>query len=189
MRFRQRIERRLKTLTPNRLKGKYKGEAAVLIAIVERKGKLHFLLTRRTEEVATHKGQISFPGGMRESGDAWSSDTAIRETQEELGVERGAVEIVGEFHEYLAVTNHKVRCFPGFVSADVDFNLHSREVAYVLEVPLDFFTRTQPVIERKFRQGRLQDIYFYDFDGETIWGLTARIIKDFVEFLDWYPVP
>ena len=179
----QEIRRKLKVLTPRRLSKQYSGEAAVLLGIVERGGQPHLVLTRRTEDVATHKGQISFPGGMREPGDVSSSDTALRETQEELGLDPLAIEIVGEFHEYLAVTNQKVRCFVGFVSSDAGYLPHSGEVAYVLEVPVDFFIETSPSVEKQFRLGLLQNVYFYDFNGETIWGLTARIIKDFLEFL------
>jgi 8-oxo-dGTP pyrophosphatase MutT (NUDIX family) len=182
--FGKNIEQRLEMLRPNRLDGGYAGEAAVLMGIIERDGRPYFLLTRRTDRVATHKGQISFPGGMKEAADASPSDTAIRETQEELGVNARAVRILGEFHEYRAITNHKVRCFPAFISAEAEFELHSGEVAYTLEVPFEFFATTKPRVERQFRLGSWHDVYFYDFDGEDIWGLTARIIKDFVDFLD-----
>jgi len=177
------VRRRLIDSIPKRLSGRYSGEAAVLMAIVVRGERPYFLLTRRTEEVATHKGQISFPGGMREPSDSSLSETALRETQEELGLDPAALEIAGEFNEYLAVTNQKVRCFVGFVSPEVTCRPHKGEVAYVLEVPVDFFREREPIVESHFRQGQSQDVYFYHFNGETIWGLTARMIKDFVDFL------
>jgi len=180
---RQEVEKRLRALRPQRLDDQYSGEAAVLMGIVERDEQPLFLLTRRTEEVATHKGQISFPGGIRASRDVSSSDTALRETREELGINPHSIQVVGEFHEYLAVTDHRVRCIVGYVSSEVDYRPQEREVAYVLEVPLEFFIETKPRVEQRFRQGRVQNVYFYDFNGETIWGLTARIIKDFVEFV------
>jgi 8-oxo-dGTP pyrophosphatase MutT (NUDIX family) len=131
--------------------------------------------------VATHKGQISFPGGMREDQDATFEDTALRETREELGIEPGMVEVLGEFNEYQAVTNQRVRTFVGIVPPDVRIEPQQTEVAYVLEVPFQFFLTTEPRVEQKFRLGRMHDIYFYDFGDETIWGLTARMIKDFLE--------
>jgi 8-oxo-dGTP pyrophosphatase MutT (NUDIX family) len=179
----KKIAQRLKDLTPIRLTGQFSGQAAVLVSVVERVSKPHFLLTRRTQSVATHKGQISFPGGVRESSDVSLRQTALRETQEELGIDPGKIEIVGEFHEYLAATNQTVRPFVGFVDSEVTFKPHSQEVAYVLEVPFRFFGERTPVVKQLKRQGRLHDVYYYDFDGEMIWGLTARIIKDFLEFL------
>jgi len=177
------IQRKLDSLTPRRLSEECPGEAAVLIGLVQRDGQTCLLLTRRTEDVATHKGQISFPGGMREPEDLSSVDTALRETQEELGLPSSSIEILGEFHEYLAVTDQRVRCHAGSIAPDAKFQPQSSEVAYVLEVPFEFFAETDPVVEQRFRQGRIQDIYFYNFHGETIWGLTARIIKDFVDFV------
>ena len=97
---------------------------------------------------------------------------------------RRKLEILGEFHEYLAATKQKVRSFIGSISSTGDYQPHLAEVAYVLEVPLEFFRETKPVVEKRLRQGRIQDIYFYDFNGETIWGLTARIIRDFVDFIE-----
>jgi len=184
---RREIEERLKAIRPRRLKDQYSGEAAVLIGLVERQGRLLLLLTRRTEDVATHKGQISFPGGMREAGDTSPVDTALRETREELGVYPGAIQVVGEFHEYLAVTDQKVRCIVGYIDPEVDYHPQLDEVAYILEVPLEFFAETQPRVDQRFRQGRVQNVYFFDFNGEDIWGLTARIIRDFVEFLKLEP--
>jgi 8-oxo-dGTP pyrophosphatase MutT (NUDIX family) len=177
------IQRKLKSLVPRRLGKGYLGEAAVLLGIIRRDLGPHFLLTRRTEDVATHKGQISFPGGMREAGDCSAVATALRETHEEIGVEPGLIDIIGEFHEYAAITQQRVRCFAGVISPNAEYRSQSSEVAYVLEVPFDFFLQTQPRVEKQLREGRIQDIYFYDFNGETIWGLTARIIKDFVEFV------
>lgn len=176
------IRRGMASITPQRLGGQQSSEAAVLVGIVERDKRPHFLLTRRTQEVATHKGQISFPGGVREPDDRSSSQTALRETYEEIGVDPSLVEVFGEFHEYLAVTDHRVRCFVGLVSAAANYQPQSTEVAYVLEVPFDFFLETKPRVEIRSRRGnRQEEVYFYDFDGETIWGLTARIIKDFLE--------
>ncbi len=157
--------------------------AAVLLGLVQRNPDLCFVLTRRTESVATHKGQISFPGGLREASDADLVETALRETAEELGVPPESVEVLGLFHEYRAVTGLRVRAVVGMVDSGTVYHPHPVEVAYVLEVPVRFFADTPPAVELRKVRGRVREVYFWDYRGEVIWGLTARMIKDFVEFV------
>ena len=178
-----RIQEQLKGLETRRLEGPTSRQAAVLMAVVVRDGQPHFLLTRRTQSVATHKGQISFPGGVREAEDTTLVDTALRETHEEIGVESRQVSVLGEFHDYLAVTDHLVRSVVGLVSAEATFQPQQDEVEYLLEIPFEFFRNTDPSVEKRFCSGRTQNVYFYDFNGETVWGLTARMIKEFLDFL------
>lgn len=175
------IRAKLSCLQPHGVAG---GEpAAVLMGLVERGGELCFLLTRRSESVATHKGQISFPGGVREPGDPNLQETALRETAEEIGVARGQVETLGEFHDYEAVTGHQVRVVVGLVTPSAEYSPHPVEVAYVLEVPIRFFMDNPPRTEFRMVRGHPCEVYFWDFDGEVIWGLTARMIKDFIDFM------
>src|SRR5512136_1279858 len=101
--MKDRIRDCLAALTPRKLTNGFTREAAVLMPVFERGGEYHFLLTRRTEEVQTHKGQISFPGGMRE-GEEDLRITALRETFEEVGIEGSRVEILGRFHDYISIT-------------------------------------------------------------------------------------
>jgi 8-oxo-dGTP pyrophosphatase MutT (NUDIX family) len=158
-------------------------QAAVLLGLVQRSPDLCLVLTRRSESVATHKGQISFPGGLRESGDADLVATALRETAEEIGVPPQSVEVLGLFHEYPAVTGHRVRAVVGMIDPAASYRPHSVEVAYVLEIPVGFFLETPPAVESREVRGQVRDVYFWDFRGELVWGLTARMIKDFVEFV------
>jgi 8-oxo-dGTP pyrophosphatase MutT (NUDIX family) len=179
----QNAARRLRTVPARRLAVPNGKEAAVLIALQDLDGEAHFLFTRRTETVATHKGQISFPGGVRERQDRDLVETALRETEEEIGVARDQIEVLGEFHDYLAVTDLLVRSVVGIVPGGVEFHLFPEEVAYVLQVPVRFFETTAPVVEQRLVRGQARDVYFFEFEGETIWGLTARIVVDFVDFL------
>jgi 8-oxo-dGTP pyrophosphatase MutT (NUDIX family) len=179
----QQVRRRLETLPSRRLPSSNGKEAAVLIALQVLHGEAHFLFTRRTETVATHKGQISFPGGVRERQDRDLVETALRETEEEIGVSRDRVQVIGEFHDYLAVTNLPVRSVVGVIPPDVEFRLLPEEVAYILQVPVSFFRKTSPLVEQRLVRGILRDVYYFDFEGETIWGLTARIVVDFLDFL------
>ncbi len=153
--------------------------------ILEKDGSASFLLTKRTHSVRTHKGQISFPGGLSEENDESLMATALRETEEEIGLPPSDVEIVGRFHDYLAITEWLVAPFVGLVRPSASLSPNPGEVEKLLEIPLDFFVQTEPRVERQERLGRVRPIYFYDFDGEVVWGLTAAIIRDFVTLL--YP--
>ena len=184
MDVRGQIERMLQDLAPRPLSDGYGREAAVLMPVYQRDGQPHFLLTRRTHTVETHKGQISFPGGMRDAGEDLRA-TALRETFEEVGIESAEIEVLGRFHEYLAVTNVRVVPFVGYLATPPLTRPHPHEVAEVLEVPFAFFRdRSRLRVEPMERQGRVIEVYFYDYGHHEIWGLTARIIRDFLLELD-----
>ena len=182
--FKINLRERLSRFSPQPVFDPHVGHAAVLMPIFERDDKLSFLFTKRTEEVQTHKGQISFPGGNRSPEDASLCATALRETEEEVGVPGHYVEILGRYQEHVAVTSQLVTPFVGFLKEGFPLLLNRCEVESVLTVPLDFFRQTEPVCEYRKRLGRQMPVYFYDYQGSTIWGLTAAILKDFIEFLD-----
>src|SRR5262245_56549999 len=89
--------------------------AAVLVPFLEKEGETYLLFTRRTESVRDHKGQISFPGGARDPGDPSLRETALRETEEEIGVPRHAVEVLGELDDYVTVTNYMITPYVGII--------------------------------------------------------------------------
>lgn len=156
--------------------------------IFEEEGKPHFLLTRRTEEVSTHKGQISFPGGMRHGIESLE-ETALRETCEEVGIRKDQIEVLGRFHDYLSITDWRVAPFAGHVGQPFAAVPQTSEVAEILKVPFAAFCDPSRLrVEQMYRLGRLVDVYFYSYENYEIWGLTARIIKDFLEelgLMDW----
>ncbi len=160
--------------------GEYGTRAAVLMGIGERQAGPSFLLTRRSNTVATHKGQIAFPGGLHEDNDGSLEETALRETFEELGIRSGSIEIAGRLNDYLAVRHSRVTPFAGFIDGSLEITPSPAEVARVLWVPLRFFVETEPRIETLQRLGRRVEVQFYDYEDEVIWGLTARMISDFL---------
>jgi 8-oxo-dGTP pyrophosphatase MutT (NUDIX family) len=179
----EKISLALSNLEPRRLGDRFQCEAAVLIPIFEREGEPHFLLTVRTHEVETHKGQISFPGGMREEEEDLLQ-TALRETFEEVGIQSGCVEILGQFHDYLSITDFRVVPFAGYLRGTIEPKPHAREVAEVLYVPFRIFRDPSLMrIEHREIRGKMHEVYFYQFGSHVIWGLTARIIKDFLDLL------
>jgi 8-oxo-dGTP pyrophosphatase MutT (NUDIX family) len=157
-------------------------QAAVLIPLMQRPEGLSLLLTKRTHNVRYHKGQISFPGGARHGAESLER-TALRETFEEICIEPEQVRLIGRFHEYASSSNFRVTPFVALVGPDARPRVCSQEVDYLLEIPLQFFFEQAPETRVMERRGRSGAVYFYDHDGEVIWGLTARMIKEFVDAL------
>ena len=155
--------------------------AAVLIPLFLKNGALHVLFTRRTESVEHHKGQISFPGGAADPGDADAIATALRETEEEIGLARASVEVLGVLDDYATPSGYSITPVVGFVQTIPHFTPSSHEVAEVFDVPLDFFLdknneRTVNVIRMK----KMREVYFYNYGEYEIWGVTAAILRAFL---------
>ena len=178
-----RIRRALSQLSVRRLQVPVLGDAAVLIPILLVAPRPLLLLTRRSENVGSHKGQVSFPGGMRDEGESDPARTALRETSEELGVNTDKFEVLGQFHEYLSITNYRVSPVIATRYGVPSLRPNQLEVARVLKIPLRFFLETKPRTEIRHREGRDITIYFYEYQEELVWGLTAAIIHDFCAFL------
>jgi 8-oxo-dGTP pyrophosphatase MutT (NUDIX family) len=181
--IKERIRECLSSLKPRKLTDGFTRQAAVLMPVLEYEQESHFLLTLRTEEVQTHKGQISFPGGMREGEEALM-DTAIRETFEEVGIESDCIEILGRFHDYVSINNFRVTPFAAFIHPPFTIKPQVREVAEVLHVPFTTFQDPSRLrIEKRAHADKETDVYYYSYGTHQIWGLTARIIKDFLDTL------
>jgi 8-oxo-dGTP pyrophosphatase MutT (NUDIX family) len=182
--MKDRIRNFLATLKPRTLTDGFSRQAAVLMPVFEWDSEDHFLLTRRTEEVQTHKGQISFPGGMRE-GNEGLVKTALRETFEEVGIEENRIEILGRYHDYMSITNFRVTPFVGFIHGPFTTKPQIREVAEILQVPLRILTDPSRLrIDNSRDMYPEREVYYYSYGTHEIWGLTALIIKNFLEELN-----
>jgi 8-oxo-dGTP pyrophosphatase MutT (NUDIX family) len=181
----EKLTLRLQSHLPRRLEVEHSGRAAVLIPILERRGEFCFLLTQRTHKVETHKGQISFPGGIQEDSDRDLLETALRETWEEIGLARQAIRVLGEFDEYLSITGLVVTPFVGWLQGPLHLKSNPDEVDEVLEVPFSVFRNSLLLrVETRVRQGVQRKVDFYDFLGKEVWGLTAQMIRDLLQLLD-----
>jgi 8-oxo-dGTP pyrophosphatase MutT (NUDIX family) len=181
-----RIRNCLDSLKPQKLVSGFIREAAVLMPVLKWENEYCFLLTLRTEEVQTHKGQISFPGGMRE-GKEDLIQTALRETYEEVGIEEDRIEILGRFHDYISIHGYRVTPFTGFLHEPYGIRPQVTEVAEVLKVPLSIFMDPARLRIEKSPIRNESHVYYYSYGKHQIWGLTARIIKDFMDALDSHP--
>ncbi len=159
-------------------------DAAVLVPIVERDAGLTVLLTRRTDHLHHHAGQISFPGGRVDAGDDGIAAAALRETEEEIGLSRKKVRLVGQLDTYLVRTGFMVFPLVGLVRPPFELELDSFEVADVFEVPLAFFLEPgrKERHSRRFR-GKERHFYAYPYGDYFIWGATAGMIANLAEVL------
>jgi 8-oxo-dGTP pyrophosphatase MutT (NUDIX family) len=181
--FEARLSKRLSEITPRKINNGGKGEASVLMSLFNQGSEPAFLLTKRSETVASYKRHISFPGGMSESGDGSLVETALREANEEIGLEAEQVRVVGEFNDYLANEGFVIHTVLGFLDDTSRLILQPEEVDYLVKIPLSFFIVNPPRTEILERNGKSVKVYFYDYQGEVVWGLTARMIKHFIDQL------
>lgn len=142
----------------------------------------HMLLTRRTERVADHKGQVSFPGGRADEGDISPEATALREASEEIGLNPKDVRLAGTLEPVVTVTNYLVTPVVGFIPWPYQFTLEPEEVSRVFSIPLAWladpanhaFRERQLATNYGFTRS-LQVIFFKPYAGETLWGVSAEI--------------
>jgi 8-oxo-dGTP pyrophosphatase MutT (NUDIX family) len=152
--------------------------AAVLVPVYEDGGGYHIVFIRRTQMVKTHKGQISFPGGARESCDRTLQDTAIRESAEEIGLQPDDVEVLGELDDELTATsNYVVTPFVAAMPWPYRFAINAGEVDEIITVPVrSLLEKGCLVPATELLDDAVVDSYAYRYGGLLIWGATARIL-------------
>ncbi|MDR2614038.1 MAG: CoA pyrophosphatase, partial [Candidatus Accumulibacter sp.] len=151
--------------------------AAVLFPIVLSERGTTVLLTRRTEHLRDHPGQIGFPGGHVEAGDPSPEHTALREAKEEIGLAPRHVEIVGFLPEYHTATGYRITPVVGFLTPPFTLRPDPSEVAEIFEAPLSFLLdpANRQRHMREYR-GKTRDFFAIPYEGHFIWGATAGII-------------
>lgn len=151
--------------------------AAVLVPLFFQDGELQVLLTQRTTLVRDHQGQVSFPGGVRSPQDASSLVAALRETQEEIGLEPEAVEVLGALPPISTLTGYCIHSFVGLIPYPYPFRINQHEVARLIPVPVAALLEPARWFTGPFAwQGHLQTVYYCHFEGTFIWGATAVIL-------------
>mgnify|MGYP001197302185 CR=1 FL=1 len=158
--------------------------AAVLVPVVARGQVPTVLLTRRTDHLHHHPGQISFPGGRVEAADTSPIDTALRETQEEIGLDRRHIELIGTLPDYLTGTGFRVTPVVGLVTPPFELTLDAFEVAEAFEVPLSHFLDPANHQEHSIvHEGRVRRFHAMPYHDYFIWGATAGIIMSLYRLL------
>lgn len=158
--------------------------AAVLIPLLLKPDGLSVLFTQRTDHLHDHAGQISFPGGRMDPGDFDPYDTALRESEEEIGLERSRVEIVGHLPQYLTVSGYSVTPVVGLVKPQAEYVLDAFEVADVFEVPLHFLMNPANHQVRVWESDQgSRRFYSIPYENRFIWGATAGMLRNLYHLL------
>jgi 8-oxo-dGTP pyrophosphatase MutT (NUDIX family) len=158
--------------------------AAVLVPLYLNAGEWHVLFTQRTHLVESHKGQVSFPGGRVEPEDTSRVETALRETEEEIGLRRTDVTVLGQLDELLTVTQYHITPIVGVFPWPYSFVLSTAELSEVFGAPLSWLAnpanleiqQREPIVP-----GRKIPVYYLHYQGYTIWGATARMLLNLIE--------
>jgi 8-oxo-dGTP pyrophosphatase MutT (NUDIX family) len=160
-------------------------QSAVLVPLFDKDGECHMLFTQRSNKVAYHKGQISFPGGARSEADSGLLDTALRESWEEIGLKPEDAIVVGELDDIPTVTSvFIISPFVAVIPYPYTFTPNPNEIVDIFDVPVSAL-----MDEANFRQeytiseGEPSSAYVYEYDGRVIWGATARIVKQFLDII------
>lgn len=161
--------------------------SAVLVPIVERGDDLSILLTKRSVQMKSHSGQVSFPGGRCDESDLHAMATALREANEEINLPEGNVNVIGAMEDYETVTGFSVAPVVGFVDPAFNMVKQDTEVEEVFEVPLDFILdERNHVIESINWRGADRHYYVFPHDHYKIWGATAAMLVRFAKLVNSY---
>lgn len=177
----QRLESFLAGHSADRMTSEGLRRAAVLIPLMRREDGWYLLFQRRSNDLPVHKGQVAFPGGGLE-GDESPEEAAVRETEEETGVPRGLVRLIGRVDELVTRTGYLVTPVVGVIPGSLEYRLQQSEVTDVFEVPIDrFLQEGNPRIRWVPWRGEMYPAYSWNGGAHEIWGLTGRILKSFVD--------
>ena len=158
--------------------------AAVLVPLFLQANQWHLLYTRRTDSVESHRGQVSFPGGACDPNDETFEQTALREAQEEIGLLPEDVQLVGQLRTLITITNFRITPVVSIIPWPYTFRISTEEVGRVFSMPLSWLS--DPINRWEFTiPGRGNSvIYFQPYDGELLWGATARMTVDLLNVFE-----
>jgi 8-oxo-dGTP pyrophosphatase MutT (NUDIX family) len=149
-------------------------------------GEWHLLFTERTHRVLEHKGQVAFPGGRADPGDASRIETALREAEEEIGLARQDVTVLGTLDELLTVTQYRVTPVVGTFPWPYSFTPSPEEIEVVFHAPVKWLAdpaNREVQLREPPLGGPPIQVYYFHYQGRAIWGVTARIVVNFLEVL------
>lgn len=157
--------------------------AAILIPLVRQNNEWHILFTRRTDKVESHKGQVSFPGGACDEGETTPEQTALREVEEEIGIQTRDINILGRMANLITISFFRVTPVVGVVKWPNVFRVGEDEVARVFTIPLEWLANASNRWQFERPNTMRTLIAYHPYDGELLWGATARMTVDFLNVL------
>jgi len=160
--------------------------SAVTVPLFLKADVWHVLLTRRTREVRHHKGEISFPGGAKDAADTSFLETALRETEEEVGIQRSDITLLGELDDIRTMSRFRISPFVVAFPYPYPLRICQAEIDEILEIPLSGL-QTEARLEEKPAEyeGLRASVYYYYFHNIVIWGATAKILKQLLDLIDF----
>ncbi len=158
--------------------------AAVLLPLMHYQDEWHILFTRRTDRVESHKGQVSFPGGACDEGETTPEQTALREADEEIGMNPSDVKVLGRLSRMITISSFRVSPIVGVIPWPYAFRVAGVEVARVFTIPLLWLANRNNYWEFSLRESERSLIAYHPYDGELLWGATARMTVSFLKTLE-----
>ena len=179
------IRHRLTAYTPRLLENEGRNRAAVLVQLYFDRGELHVVFTKRTDRVQSHRGEVSFPGGAMDATDPDLTFTALREAQEEVGLDPAHVSVIGQIDDIVTISDFHVSAYVGEIdpaTSPYGWLPAEAEVAAMIEAPLSHLQDPANVVEvPRTRNGELVLQEGIEFDGHIIWGATFRMLRNFMD--------
>lgn len=180
----EQFSQRLQQYQPRSL-GEDLPKAGVLMPITRQPNDPHVILTRRSNKLSTHGGQVAFPGGKFDLSDQSLTNTALRETHEEIGIAPSAVDVIGSLSQVVSLHGIQVNPFVGVVEPNLPLTPNPHEIESIFSVPLQFFLDTDPVRrDRITYKGMVLQVPSYEYHTQgnsyEIWGLTAIVLVEFL---------
>lgn len=158
--------------------------AAVLVPLTYYQNEWHLLFTRRTDRVESHKGQVAFPGGASDEGEITAEQTALREADEEIGMNPTDVNILGKLSKLITISSFRVTPVVGIIPWPYAYKVSGAEVARIFTIPLLWLANRNNYWEFSLRDSERSLIAYHPYDGELLWGATARMTVNFLKTLE-----
>jgi 8-oxo-dGTP pyrophosphatase MutT (NUDIX family) len=178
------IRERLKSFNAKRVECARTILAGVVIPLFEKDGDFFFLLTKRSDTVRFHKGEVSFPGGMYEETDGDIMNTALRECNEEIGMKREDVELIGRLDDVYTLTGFVITPYVGIIPYPYEFKTNPEEVAYIINLPYTDLKEARPALEIARHDGKMEKVQSLHYNGDRIWGATCRMLLQFQRIIE-----
>ncbi len=173
--------------SPTADKALFTRRAAVLVPVLCLEDGWYILYTRRSDYVNDHKGQVSFPGGAIDPSDRSVEEAALREAYEEIGIDPARVEILGRLDDIVSISGFLITPVVGRLDWPAKFNVNFKEVSRIFSIPLSWLADPDHYEARLFTSpaGHKDMVFFYDpYDGEQLWGISARITLQLLAALE-----
>lgn len=157
--------------------------SSVLIPLIKEKKEYFILFIKRTKILKYHKGEVSFPGGVKEEKDKDLKSTVLREVKEEIGINKNFIKVIGQLDDVLTITNFLIRPYVGFILKNFTLRINEQEVEKIIYIPLKILLDQVPHRQLIFFDNKILLTLSYYYKNFMIWGASAKILYNFIRIL------